>query len=247
MNDTQQLVVLYSFQITGTSGLDITFKPTVAGHMYSIQSMLALANEPIGITWNDVGAAMFEKTFGSDDAKFNPTTTAAASGPDIVSTIGGSGSGWTDGGSGWALDMLLGFDTSNGGLNPHGATDYYHMKLTNALYSSITQINLKDSSTNIGGVSSGLTVLYDVFGSSVIYLPVTVTDVFDSVTGSKHDVAAFGGVVSGSDGTNWNYAGGFSDKSDFALNAVPEPASIAVWGLLLGLVGAVGWAHRRRS
>ena len=74
-------------------------------------------------------------------------------------------------------------------------------------------------------------------GPGTIFLPVT------GLT-TNPEVGLFGSVDFL---TNVNYATeyGFTDDADFFINAVPEPASVAVWSLLA--IGCVAFGRRRLS
>ncbi len=72
---------------------------------------------------------------------------------------------------------------------------------------------------------------FTVFKSSIgtgpaVFLPLTGT------LGGTHD-ALLNGIVFNSADTPWK----FQDNTNFFINTVPEPASMAVWGLLAGFAG----------
>lgn len=89
-----------------------------------------------------------------------------------------------------------------------------------------------------GFFDSAYTVKSDIFGAGVKYKEL------DGLGGAKGDIVlSDGGIKSpGSSGAN-GY--GFSDEGSYQINAVPEPTSVAIWGVLA--LGGYGFRRRRRA
>ncbi len=95
----------------------------------------------------------------------------------------------------------------------------------------------------VGGLAGGFSIFDDPFGSSVIYLPVDAAR-FDTGASTPHDISLFNGVIF--DNTSSSSPWDFTGASNFQLNAVPEPASVATWSLL-AFAGLVALRIRRKK
>ena len=148
----------------------------------------------------------------------NPGTTDPLA-PEIADTVPAATPLFTA--ASWSYEMTLGFD-------PAG-TDFFHFATVG--FAGI-----------LGSEGSGVSVFDDVFGPSVIYLPV-LADRLDGTPDTLHDVSLVNGVVHDTGSGTWD----FTDNSDMGINATPEPTSLAVWGALSALGLAAGWWRRRRA
>jgi hypothetical protein len=81
-------------------------------------------------------------------------------------------------------------------------------------------------------------------GGNTLFQPVHATTVIGGLT-SSHDIGMEGGVLFGNDESNWDLA----DKANFRMNVIeiPEPSSLTLCGLLVGLSGLAGWCRCRET
>lgn len=134
---------------------------------------------------------------------------------NFVTTLGGASFANT-----WSLEMVMGLAE---------ATDYHEVRY---IPEAVTY-------------SLAYSVIRDVFGPGVEYLLATGTRQFSGLNlGVSDFVSVQNNIITippalGSP-TGWD----FSDKGDFSINAIPEPASMALWSVLV--IGGGLMTYRRR-
>ena len=151
--------------------------------------------------------------------------------------------------NGWSLTAVAGFDNTNtvGGtpnVNLHGYTDFFEARLDSTLLTTISAIEANNTGAVIISENVGMSVLYHVFGSSVVFLPVDTLKGDEVNYSSEHDIVMSpGGQVSTTAYSNWSVG----DDTSYLANATPEPMSICVWSGLIVFGAAAGYRRRRRS
>ena len=110
---------------------------------------------------------------------------------------------------------------------------------------------LNTSSFN-GEEAGGFTVFDHAFGPPTVFQPVSVDKDF-SFLGTEfsfHDVSLFEGTVTAvgvPTTVDGHLAVNLTDNSNFGINAIPEPSTMAVWGLLTTVFGVAALRRRRRE
>lgn len=94
-----------------------------------------------------------------------------------------------------------------------------------------------------GRDKGGLTITSNAFGAT--WIPVDVIDYLGVM--HKNDLTLNLGVVSNAGDYYLGHGWTLTDKSDLYVNAVPEPAAMAVWVVLCGCGGLGLFRRRRRS
>ncbi len=227
-----QLVGYYSFQIatsTGVAGanpqVDLTAVGTdpLLGTGLSIDEMLAFH----GIAAPAVGAAGMAAVLSSQPNTTNITDESVAGAIGLGGALGA-----------YSLDAILGLGT---------ADDYTELRsfLDTDDSGEIDFAELPALGTGgfIGSESAGWSVLHHTLGASTSFIPVASLHE-DGVTTTFHDVSLDGTIFASRPTTaaDWTIV----DSTSLTVNAVPEPGSLAVWGLLIG-VGAVGYRRRNKK
>lgn len=137
---------------------------------------------------------------------------------DFVTTLGGAAFG-----SAWSLEMVMGLVED---------TDFH-------------EVRRNDSRS--ADYALAYSVIRDVFGPGIEYLSVPGSRQFSKTTDGESDFVSAQlctitiPPASGSP-TGWD----FSDKGDFSINAIPEPASMTLWSVLMIGGGLMTYRRRRR-
>ena len=234
MDDRRQLIFAYSLQVETVEQLNglgiytVDFGPTAAATGKDLASLLGEAHKPAGFTdWDKAALVVMEQTFAADDVANNPVSNTSVAGATLMQSVLGSASGYT-------LDIIAGFDSED---------DFYQNLLLGAPGISIPAIRAAGGSVTLGTHSGGLSVLYDNLGENILFQPVVATTVLGGAA-SSHDIGIEGGILFGNDEVNWDFA----DKANFRMNVIeiPEPNSLTLCGLLVGLFG-LAWSGCRRA
>ncbi len=231
LDPTDQLVGVFSFQVRTSVGapgpqVDLTnggVDPTL-GTGLSIKEILdaaGIANPLVddGLLVPDGDDAPMIAVLSSDPNPVDITTVGPAGLPAALSA--------------YSLDAILGFGN---------AADYLEVRSFLDADDS-GEVDFAELPAGFGGFigqeSGGLSVLHQA--SNLIFLPVASLHT-DGATTTFHDVDLQGTLF----GPRLNTPAGYqiTDSTFLTVNAVPEPGSMAVWGMLIG-VGAV--AYRRRN
>jgi hypothetical protein len=238
LDDDQQLILAYSFQVDSIQSVGpfagIYYKPVnpAAGTGLSIKELMGSSLQPSlsSAQWAQATFALMEKQFPTINAANNPVNNTTTAGMALVNSVLGNGSGYT-------LDIIGGIVSSS---------DFFTNLIIGGPGTNIAAIQNASNSVTLGVVSGGFSNLYNVFPSGALLLPVEGDNVLTN-SPTYHDYTLTGGNLfgygSGPGNNNWDY----SDKLDVNLRvqAVPEPASVALWaGLFGGLL--VGRRFRRR-
>lgn len=120
------------------------------------------------------------------------------------------------------------------GTNDNGDADFFEASL------------IFNNGVLLTGVQrGGFSILDDTFGPSVSYLPVSIDNIAGTST-TGHDIVILPGSTISAANTPFSTNGwDYENNASYRLNAVPEPASFAVWSLIL--VGGAASKRRRRK
>jgi hypothetical protein len=121
------------------------------------------------------------------------------------------------------------------------ANDYFQGLLTISGLTPSSIIGTLPTTATLGYYTAGLSLLDN-------NAPGTLdpnTYVYDFTTGNWYHAILSNGAFSGAQNVNGGVYD-IKDKTDITLKAIPEPASLAVWSLVAGMVGLVV-RRRRRS
>ena len=106
-------------------------------------------------------------------------------------------------------------------------------------FTSALIADLSDISTLAPGTGSSLadfvatySIIDDAFGGGLTYLPI-----INPVSGAVGDIVITNGGISNTNSDTIGDGFHFNDDGDFQINAVPEPGSMAVWAVLMGIGG----------
>lgn len=217
-----ELAIVFSATITGsgpTPGFVFTLGPTPAGSPYSLNTLLGLPLVSPVTPAGSIGVVV-------DLSGTDPLA------PEVPDPAGAGALGAPFPGI-WEMTIGLGapgdfFEVFPGAIVPAPAIPR----------------------SERGGFS---VLAFGVFPSSAIFLPVGVTHLDPLSAPSFHDVTLFSGTIAPNPAgpfgvppglSTW----GFVDDSSFSVNvaAIPEPASVLVWGLLITFASGRAAARRRR-
>lgn len=140
--------------------------------------------------------------------------------------------------NGWSLSLVAGLVTTLGG------DDFFQVKIGD-FPTTIPGYSETNKSANY---ETAMSVIAHSFPASAIFLGMSRVD-YEAVN-HIGDIVSSGSntlntVSSGSQTADTNWM--FQDKGNFDINVVPEPASMAMWGIGLSLVLGAGWRARRRK
>lgn len=206
-----EIAILFAFDVTGTTvSQDGTTYFTHSAPAAGLASFVDAAFAPVVSITTPGLATTADATFVivANTGTRDPLSSEIANGGDLKGFIPAEG---------WVYQ-------ATGGIDP-GSADFLHLEASGGARAEF----------------GGFTIFDHPFGSSVVFLPVTVDNFAEedfvapfSPT-STHDVAIDDATVTpkflSPTAGGWT----FVDSSNMRLNAVPEPASFAIWGSLAGL------------
>lgn len=216
-----QLIGLFSFRITSSVGV-AGGDPTVTSGSGGVDPLAGTGfsiDELLGVPTGTFGSSAAVAVLSSN-SNVDITTLPAADLPAALAS--------------YQLQAVLGFGS---------AADYFEIQSFRDFDDSgeIDFTELPSGSGFFASENGGLSVLSHNLGSA-IFLPVASTHA-DGTTNTTHDVAISGALFGRQFDTPDGYA--ITNSTNLAINAVPEPGSMAIWGLLVG--AGVVTARRRNK
>lgn len=266
--DTTRVYAAYSLEVADTETFDVdlfgdgslivpvpVLKFSAASGDYALKYILGEAGFDVSFTDADKSIfAVFESTVDYELADFSADNPGADGDPTRFLTGGGATiANQIAENAIWTLDLvtgLLGDDfyevtVDIGALGFKGKID--------GPLSPITDKAIRESTDPdpLGSYKSASSVLFHNFGSSIVFLPQSVTSNLASTGTADGDLITAGAnTVSRIDGDvpdnardrGWDY----EDRGDFSINAVPEPGAILSFGSMVA-IAAFGVRLRRKS
>ena len=229
----QSVIGIYSLEIVsiGAGGTSLELRGATGAQ--SVNAIMAAAGvDTSGLTGTFAGAA---NGFAVLESSVSDITGRA----DFLGPVDATGTGFgfttTNLSSNYSAVATLGFD---------GVDDNH------TIFSAApggVPLDLTDTTVAAGFAGTGISfagfhgaysITDHAFGTSVAFLPI-----LNPITGGFGDVTIVNGSVSGTDSATVGNGWDFNDDGDFRLNAVPEPATAAMFGCI-GMVALLG---RRRK
>ncbi len=222
-----QLVGVYSIEIAssvGVPGADPTVLLTstgvdpLDGTGYSIDEILSSA----GIAAPSFGSSAAVAVLSSSGNPTDITTVPQASAIAALSS--------------YTLDAILGFGMPDDYLEVRSFSDADDS-------GEIDFSELPPGPGFFAAEAGGMTILHHTMGSGTVFLPVASLHT-DNSTITMHDVGILGTLFGPRANTPAGYT--ITDSTFFTVNAVPEPGSMAIWGVLIG-AGVVAGRRRKKK